>query len=66
MIIILQEVKVQSNLHYAKESSTMAYEGEYETVEDLEDEEDEEEEDEEEEEVAPTKRRTKKWKVSVC
>lgn len=43
----------------------MAYEGEYETVEDY----DEEDEDEEEEEVdeivaAPTKRRSKKWKVS--
>ena len=42
----------------------MAYEGEYETVEDLEDEDDEEEE-EDEEVAAPTKRRTKKWKVRM-
>jgi HMG (high mobility group) box len=40
----------------------MAYEGEYETVEDIEEESDVEDE-EEEEEVAPRKRREKKWKV---
>jgi len=40
----------------------MAYEGEYETVEDIEEESDVEEE--EEEEIAPVrKRREKKWKV---
>lgn len=42
----------------------MAYEGEYETVEDY-DEEDSGEEEEDVEEVVVTKRRTKKWKVCV-
>jgi hypothetical protein len=42
----------------------MAYEGEYETVEDIEEESDVEED--EEEEVAPRKRREKKWKVRLC
>jgi hypothetical protein len=40
----------------------MAYEGEYETVEDIEE---EESDVEEEDEVAPRKRREKKWKVRV-
>jgi hypothetical protein len=43
----------------------MAYEGEYETVEDIEEEESDVEEDDEEDEVAPRKRREKKWKVSL-
>ena len=47
-----------------QQKSTMAYEGEYETVEDY-DEEDSGEEEEEVEEVVVQKRRTKKWKVRV-